>query len=58
MKWDRPVFIQTVNPKISGDVGGLEHFGIDSMDLTQPTPEVEKSKQLKSAPEDVQRVLR
>ena len=49
--------IQTVNPQISGDVGGLEHFGIDKIDLSQPRPDLEKSKSLRTASEDVQRVL-
>ena len=45
--WDRPIMIQTVNPKISGDVGGLEHFGIDKLDLSQPRADLEKSKSLR-----------
>jgi len=57
VKWERPVFIQTVNPKISGDVGGLQHFGIDNLDLTQPKAGLEKSKNLQAASDDVKRVL-
>ena len=49
--------IQTVNPEISGDVGGLNHFGLDKLDLSQPKLEFQKSLALKSAPDDVKRVL-
>ena len=49
--------IQTVNPEISGDVGGLDHFGLDRMDLSQPKLEFEKSSALKAASKDVKRVL-
>ena len=47
--------IQTVNPEISGDVGGLTHFGLDKMDLSQPKVEFQKSSVLKSASDDVKR---
>ena len=57
VKWERPVHIQTVNPVVSGDVGGLEHFGLSNIDLSQPRPDLEKSKSLEAAPEDVKRVL-
>lgn len=57
VKWERPVHIQTVNPQISGDVGGLEHFGFDKMDLSRPRPGLDKSKTLAAASEDVKRVL-
>ena len=57
VKWERPVMIQTVNPEISGDVGGLDHFGLNKMDLSQPKVEFQKSSALKSASEDVKRVL-
>ena len=49
--------IQTVNPEISGDVGGLNHFGLAEMDLSKPKLEFEKSSALKTASEDVKRVL-
>jgi len=55
VKWERPVMIETVNPQISGDIGGLEHFG--AVDLSKPTVRMEKSKALESASEDVKRVL-
>jgi len=55
VKWDRPVMMETVNPQISGDVGGLEHFG--SVDLSQPPVKMENSKALETASEDVKRVL-
>ena len=49
--------IETVNPEISGDVGGLNHFGLDQMDLSKPKLEFENSSALKTASKDVQRVL-
>jgi len=55
VKWDRPVMIETVNPQISGDVGGLEHFG--HVDLSKPPVKLENSKALETAPEEVKRVL-
>ena len=41
----------------SGDVGGLEHFGLNSIDLSQPKMEFQKSETLQTASEHVQRVL-
>ena len=55
VKWDRPVMIETVNLQISGDVGGLEHFG--HVDLSKPPVKLENSKALEIAPEEVKRVL-
>jgi len=55
VKWDRPVMMETVNPQISGDIGGLDHFG--KVDLAQPPVGLENSKVLETAPEDVKRVL-
>jgi len=55
VKWDRPVMMETVNPQISGDIGGLAHFG--EVDLSQPPVRLENSKALDTAPEDVKRVL-
>ena len=49
--------VQTVNPVVSGDIDGLEHFGLSSIDLSQPRLGLEKSKSLEAAPEDVKRVL-
>ena len=49
--------IETVNPEISGDVGGLTHFGLEKMDLSQPKMEFQRSSALKCASEDVKRVL-
>ena len=46
-----------MNPVVSGDIDGLEHFGISSIDLSQPRPGLEKSKSLAAAPEDVKRVM-
>ena len=47
--------IETVNHHISGDIGGLEHFG--KVDLSQPPVKLENSKALETATEDVKRVL-
>ena len=47
--------METVNPQISGDVGGLEHFG--QVDLSLPPVKLENSKSLETASEDVKRVL-
>eukprot|EP00092_Neocalanus_flemingeri_P036103 GFUD01039307.1.p1 GENE.GFUD01039307.1~~GFUD01039307.1.p1 ORF type:complete len:336 (-),score=75.02 GFUD01039307.1:34-1041(-) len=55
VKWDRPVMVETVNPQVSGDIGGLEHFG--QVDLSQPPVQLENSKALETATEDVKRVL-
>jgi len=57
VKWERPVHVETVNPIVSGDIDGLEHFGLSSIDLSQPRPDLEKSKSLEAASEDVKRVL-
>jgi len=57
VKWDRPVWVETVNPSISGDVGGLDHFGLSSLDLSQPKSEFQKSETLQTASEHVQKVL-
>jgi len=57
VKWERPVMIETCNPQISGDIGGLEHFGIDKIDLSQPPVRLQDSEALKTANEDVKRVL-
>jgi len=57
VKWDRPEWIETVNPDISGDVGGLDHFGLNSLDMSKPPVKLEKSKALETASEDVKRVL-
>merc|ERR1719361_521239 len=56
VKWDRPVTIQTCNPEISGDEGGLESLGIRSIDVTQPPVALEGSRALDVAPEEVKRV--
>jgi len=55
VKWDRPVMIETCNPQISGDIGGLDHFG--KVDLSQPPVKMEKSRALQTATADVKRVL-
>ena len=46
-----------MNPIVSGDIDGLEHFGISDIDLSQPRPGLEKSKSLVAASEDVKRVM-
>jgi len=55
VKWERPIWIETVNPAVSGDVGGLEQFG--EIDLTQPPVTMEGSPELAAAPPEVRRVL-
>jgi len=55
VKWDKPVMMETVNPQISGDIGGLAHFG--QVDLSQPPVRMENSRSLETATEDVKRVL-
>jgi len=55
MNWKKPVRIETCNPAISGDIGGLEHFG--EVDLAQPPVHLEGSQELESAEEEVKRVL-
>jgi len=57
VNWKKPQMIETCNAVISGDVGGLEHFGLSNMDLSQPPVELEKSKELENAPEEVKRIL-
>merc|ERR1712059_57484 len=47
--------METCNPEISGDVGGLAHFG--DVDMTQPPVGLQKSKALENAPEEVRKVL-
>ena len=55
VKWERPIWIETVNPAVSGDVGGLEQFG--EIDLTKPPVTMEGSPELAAAPPEVRRVL-
>jgi len=55
VKWERPVTMETCNPEISGDVGGLAHFG--DVDMTQPPVGMQKSKAFENAPEEVKKVL-
>jgi len=56
VKWQRPVPIQTCNPEISGDEGGLESLGLSSIDVTQPRISLQGSHALAVAPEEVKRV--
>jgi len=56
VNWQRPVTIQTCNPEISGDEGGLESLGLSSIDLTQPPVSLQGSHALAVAPEEVKRV--
>jgi len=56
VKWQRPVSIQTCNPEISGDEGGLESLGLSSIDVTQPPIALQGSHALAVAPEEVKRV--
>jgi len=57
VEWQRPVTMQTCNPEISGDVGGLESLGLDTIDLTLPLVALEKSPEMHKAPAEVKRVL-
>jgi len=57
VNWKKPQMIETCNAVISGDIGGLEHFGLSKMDLTKPPVELEKSKELENAPEEVKKIL-
>jgi len=53
--WKKPVMVETCNPVISGDVGGLEHFG--AVNLSEPPVHLEESKELAQASEDVKKIL-
>lgn len=55
MKWNKPTRIETCNPAISGDIGGLEHFG--EVDLGQPPVELEGAASLKEVDQEVRRIL-
>lgn len=57
VKWKRPRTVQTCNPEISGDVGGLDSLGLSSLDLTQPPVALDHSKALEAASPEVKRVL-
>ncbi|XP_023339752.1 28S ribosomal protein S15, mitochondrial [Eurytemora carolleeae] len=55
VQWKRPVRVETCNPELSGDIGGLEHFG--EVDQTQPPLELEGCKALAEADAVVQKIL-
>jgi len=55
MKWNTVQRIETCNPALSGDLGGLEDFG--KVDLTQPPVHLEDSKEIELATEEVKRIL-
>jgi len=55
MKWNKPTRIQTCNPAISGDIGGLQHFG--EVDLAQPPVQLEGSRSLEDVDAEVRRIL-
>lgn len=55
--WDRPVYMQTCNAEISGDVGGLESLGLDRVDPAAPPVRLEGSPALAAASPEVRRVL-
>jgi len=55
VEWKKPVMVETCNPQISGDIGGLQHFG--QVDLSLPQLEFEKSKHLAEAKDEVKKVL-
>jgi len=55
MKWNKIQRMETCNPAISGDLGGLEDFG--KVDLTQPPVHLEDSKEIENATDEVKRIL-
>jgi len=55
MQWNKPQRIETCNPSLSGDLGGLEHLG--KVDLTKPPVELDGSKEIETASEEVKRIL-
>lgn len=55
MKWNKPQRIQTVNPSISGDIGGLEYFG--EVDLSQPPVELAGAPSLEKLDEVAREIL-
>jgi len=55
MQWNKPTRIETCNPAISGDIGGLEHFG--AVDLTQPPLHLEGAAALEDCDETVRKIL-
>lgn len=57
VNWKKPQMIETCNSVISGDIGGLEHFGLSEMDLSKPPVELQNSKELENAPEEVKKIL-
>jgi len=57
VNWKKPQMIETCNAVVSGDIGGLEHFGLSKMDLSKPPVELLNSKALENAPEEVKKIL-
>lgn len=55
MQWSKPQRMETCNPAISGDIGGIEHFG--EVDRSQPPLELEGSEALKDVEEEVRKIL-
>jgi len=55
VKWNKPVRVETCNPSISGDIGGLEFFG--EVDITKPPVELEGSKEFADSEAVVQKIL-
>jgi len=55
VKWKRPDRVETCNPALSGDIGGLQHFG--EIDKTKPPVFLEKSKVLNESDLVVQEIL-
>jgi small subunit ribosomal protein S15 len=55
LDWKRPTRVETCNPEISGDIGGLEFFG--EVDQTLPPLELEGCKALEDADAIVQQIL-
>jgi len=55
VQWKKPIRIETCNPAISGDIGGLEFFG--EVDKTQPPVSLEGSTVLSESQEVVKEIL-
>jgi len=55
VKWNKPWRIETCNPSLSGDIGGLEFFG--EVDKTKPPLALDGSKEFAAADAVVQKIL-
>jgi len=55
VKWVRPKTMESVNPQISGDIGGLEYF--DQVDMSMPKLKYEGTELLEQVSPEVKKVL-